>query len=316
VLYYAIGVLRGMDESSKSDTLNSVVARLNQWITSQSTHPDWKPDPLVASLPADLQRLPGLQTLAEPQLRDRRHGPVAIIWLHEVSEHAAGPESDALARATKLFDWTVRNIQLDAPGKAPVPHVPADILLLGRGQASDRAWVFMLLARQQGLDVVMLARPASESAKSGELLPALLTDDKLYLFDPALGLPVPGPGGRGVATLGEVAEDDALLRRMDLDADHPYPLKSADFQQVVALVEASPIYLSQRAQLVESALAARPARPLGPSGQAAERLKPLRREGCAVAAHERLLGAVSRTADGPGSVRRNAAIQIGMPLSG
>ena len=82
VLYYAIGVLRGMDESSKSDTLNSVVARLNQWIASQPTRPDWKPDPLVASLPADLRRLPTLKTLAELQFApidgtDLRQ----IIWL-------------------------------------------------------------------------------------------------------------------------------------------------------------------------------------------------------------------------------------------
>jgi hypothetical protein len=57
-----------------------------------------------------------------------------------------------------------------------------------------------------------------------------------------------------VATLGQVAEDDAVLRRLDLDADHAYPLKSTDFQQVVALVEGSPFYLARRSQVVESAL--------------------------------------------------------------
>jgi Tetratricopeptide repeat len=256
VLYYAIGVLRGMDDTSRSDTLNSVVARLNQWIASQPALPDWKPDPLVATLPAELRQLATLKTLGDLEFLPTDGTALRqIIWLREVSEHAAGPESDALARATRLFDWTVRNIQLEASGTAAVPHVPADILLLGRGEANDRAWVFMLLARQQGLDVVMLARPGSDPAKVVDLLPALLQDGKLYLFDPTLGMPVPGPGGSGVATLGEVAGDDGLLRRLDLDAGHPYPLKSADFQQVVALVEASPIYLSQRARLVESALA-------------------------------------------------------------
>lgn len=256
VLNYAIDVLRGMEDTGKSDTLDSVVARLNQWIKAQPGLPDWKPDPLVGALPADVKKLPNLQTLD-----DLEFAPIdgtdlrQIIWLREVSEHAAGTENDPLIRATKLFDWTVRNIQLTAPGSTAVPHVPADILLFGRGQANDRAWVFMLLARQQGLDVVMLARPGSDPAKVGELLPALLSDGKLYLFDPTLGMPIPGPGGKGVATLDEVAKDDGLLRRLDLDAEHLYPLKASDFQQVVALVEASPLYLSQRARLVESALA-------------------------------------------------------------
>ena len=264
MLNNAIGVLRGMDESSTPETLNSALARLNQWVASQPPLPDWKPDPLVESLPAELQQLPALATLAELQF-PTIDGPLPplfvcdelqeVVWLHEISEQAAGPESDPLARATRLFDWTVRNIQLEAPGKATAPHVPADILLLGRGQASDRAWVFMLLARQQGLDVVMLAKPQDATTTAGELLPALLLDGELYLFDPALGLPIPGPGGQGVATLRQVADDDGLLRHMDLDAEHPYSLKSSDFQQVVALVEASPIYLARRTRLVESALA-------------------------------------------------------------
>ena len=65
------------------------------------------------------------------------------------------------------------------------------------------AWVFMLLARQAGLDVVLLAVPPI--AKSGSnrrpWVAALFSSDDFYLFDFTYGLPIPGPNGEGIATL-------------------------------------------------------------------------------------------------------------------
>ena len=52
------------------------------------------------------------------------------------------------------------------------------------------------------------------------------------------------------ATLAEVVNEPSLLRQMDADAAHPYPVKAADLKHVVALVEASPAYLSMRMNLV------------------------------------------------------------------
>jgi tetratricopeptide (TPR) repeat protein len=77
---------------------------------------------------------------------------------------------------------------------------------------------------------------------------------QLYLFDAQLGLPIPGPDGRHVATLAQVAQDDQWLRKLDLDAEHPYPLHAADFEKLTAEIEASPLYLQQRALLVEAKL--------------------------------------------------------------
>ncbi len=154
---------------------------------------------------------------------------------------------------------TVRNIQLedDARGGAGPGnrHWPFETLLYGRGTAIDRAWLFILLARQQGLDVVMLGL-ADENRKSVRpWLPALVLDGDLYLFDCRLGLPIPGPTEGGVATLAQVAADEQLLRRLDLDDDHRYPVRAEALQQVVAFVEGSPAGLSRRMALVESRLA-------------------------------------------------------------
>jgi tetratricopeptide (TPR) repeat protein len=76
----------------------------------------------------------------------------------------------------------------------------------------------------------------------------------MYLFDCRLGLPIPGPAGQGVATLAQVAADDALLRQLDVDEMHPYPVRAEQLQKVVAYVEGSPPALSKRMALVESRL--------------------------------------------------------------
>ena len=91
----------------------------------------------------------------------------------------------------------------------------------------------------------------------------MLIEGKLYLFDPVLGLPIPAPGRIGLdrdgrldirpATLAEVAADDGLLRRLDLNST-AYPVKSADLRRIVFLVEGSPQYLAKRMQLIESRL--------------------------------------------------------------
>jgi tetratricopeptide (TPR) repeat protein len=115
--------------------------------------------------------------------------------------------------------------------------------------------VFVLLARQLGLDAVVLSLPQGEGKPRRAWLPALLHDKDLYLFDCRLGLPIPGPEGKGVATLAQVAADDSLLRALDLDETHPYPVKAAELQQIVPWIEASPGYLAKRMKLVESRLA-------------------------------------------------------------
>jgi tetratricopeptide (TPR) repeat protein len=191
--------------------------------------------------------------------------------------------------------------------------VPWEALLFGRGTANERAWVFILLARQQKLDAAVLVTgvqgsgfgvqvsgakgselkggvlnpeprtlnsanervlleevgPADNAARSALLVAVRATRDgkeALYLFDPGLGLPIPAPEGVKLddagtldirpATLSQVVADDGLFRALDLEELGPYPLKSADLEEVVAAVEASPAALSVRMELIQSQRAA------------------------------------------------------------
>ncbi|MEX2111885.1 MAG: hypothetical protein WD845_01790, partial [Pirellulales bacterium] len=274
--------LNRLEEFDINQMMPQICDRLNQWYNQKKPEVTWQRDPLIDGLPDELQTMRIMQTLDLMQYRmiDAWYLQESV-WLRDVSKGARADAFDDLDVAERLFDWTIRNVYLeperDGAGEAN-QHRPFETLLLGRGDALDRAWVFMLLARQQGLDVVLLATADEDGKNLKPWVPALLTRGELYLFDCRLGLPIPGPddSGKNVATLSQVVADDQLLRRLDLDAEHPYPVTADELKHVVALVEGSPHGLSQRMALVESRLSGEHKMSLTSPGNAlAERVRQL-----------------------------------------
>ena len=122
--------------------------------------------------------------------------------------------------------------------------------------------MFAGLCRQQGLDVVMLTpspaggtdgKSTTKSASAKYWLAAVLSEGQLYLFDVRLGLPIPGPDGKGIATLEQVRKDDSLLRQLDLE-NEKYPLTSTALKNVDIDLVAEPFSLSRRASQMETNL--------------------------------------------------------------
>jgi tetratricopeptide (TPR) repeat protein len=276
VLRNAIHILGNLQRFDQQIALDQVVDRLNQWGHLQKVDVDWKVDPFMDStLPKRYVDSPWLAHLKDGLFNHEMDGDFLreSTWLRDISNSAHGDKLDDLSTAEHLFDWTVRNIQLVAlpaakPGQKAVDvspyilgrHSPSDILLQGYGTAEQRAWIFILLARQQQLDVVLLATPDSDHPDQPRpWLPALLHKDgdreQLYLFDSSLGLPIPGPGGKGIATLAQAIDDPTVLAHLDLDDSHHYPIKAAEAKQAIALVEASPGYLAKRMKMLEMQLA-------------------------------------------------------------
>jgi tetratricopeptide (TPR) repeat protein len=254
----AIHQLHHLESFKASDPTVRIVEHLNQWLATQTPAADWRPDPLLETVPADLRAVTGaenLRTMTMPPT-DRIYLQESV-WLHYLAKTAAGDDIAPLARAQRLFDWTVRNIQLAPPGspEATYSNVPGTLLLIGQGNAYERAWIFLLLARQIGLDGAMLAFDGPDpSLPPQPWVPAILIDGQLYLFEPMLGLPIPGPGGVGVATLEQAADDPAILGALDTP-ESKYPVTWSQAHRITALVEAAPPALSQRMQLIESRLA-------------------------------------------------------------
>ena len=267
-----------LEQFDPNQMLPQICDRLNQWYLQDKPKLTWQADPLLGGLPDELRDLGVVKTLdvMKYRLPDAWYLQESV-WLRDISNGARGDQFEDLAVAQRLFDWTVRNIQLE-PDAAECTrenyHRPYETLLLSRGQAVDRAWIFLLLARQQGLDVVLLGLSDAGGKVPSPWLPALFANGELYLFDCRLGLAIPGPDGRGVATLAQVMTDPQLLRRLDLDDEHPYSVGPENLKHVVAFIEGSPSNLSRRMALVESRLTGKHKMALVSPGSAlADRLK-------------------------------------------
>ena len=247
----------GWEPTPDEAALEQMIDRLNQWARQRTPSEQWSLDPLVSTLPEPLQKYADPDDLAELTFHPYEARLLQeSIWLRDIAQWAKDEALDDVSLAKELFDWTVRNVQLVSrealDGRM---HRPWQTLMYGRGTVEERAWIFSLLARQQGLDVVTLAYADPQQPEQLRFwLSALLSDGDLYLFDPQLGLPIPTADGEGVATLAQVREDESLLRRLDLDTEQPYPVQASDLENVVALVEGSPLALSQRARLLEEKL--------------------------------------------------------------
>jgi len=236
--------------------------------------------------PDDVQLLEEARWLnATAKLLERSElDPTSQRWLQDVAR--SGIAARTLATSLAAFDWTVRNIQLEElldyprsavagpavePGDAGVAanelppmravpgpgytRTPWEVLLYGRGDAYQRARVFILLLRQLRIDAVMLGID-TKAGRPRAWLPAVLIDKELYLFDPALGLPVAGPRGVGIATLAQARADRSILDSLSIGDNYPYPTSQKDLESVVALIDASPGYMSQRMALIERELSA------------------------------------------------------------
>jgi tetratricopeptide (TPR) repeat protein len=270
---YAIENLNRLEEFAPGEMLADIVERLNQWAPHQPPPVDWRVDPLVKRLSETLAASSEVKDLerVEYSTADGEYLQQAV-WFRDAAAWARGNELDDLARAGRLFDWTIRNIEFEPPptdkekSSGRVPVLPWQTLLSGRGSTLDRVWVFLLLARQQGIEAALLGVADSDRAKG--LVPwalGVLIKGEIYLFDPWLGLPIPAPGpiqrdAQGMlqprpATLAQVVADPKLLARLDVDPQHPYRIKPDQLKRVVAMLESSPTALSRRMRLVESCLA-------------------------------------------------------------
>ena len=259
----------GWEPAPDLGALQQIVERANQWFRSRPpAGKEWKREPLlvevVAELPkpstdpqkrafASLEKLISSEELRDGVFADWEGRSLAeAVWARDVAQWARGSADTDEKVAAALFDWTIRNVQLDPPAGAVTIHRPWQAMLMGHGSAADRAWVFVELLRQQNIAAAII-RPVDADLAKTPLLVGVFVGDELQLFDPQLGLPLRNKDG-DVATLAEVAVDDGLLRQFDIDGEFAYGLKAEQLAGVEALIVASPLQLSRRAAELEVAL--------------------------------------------------------------
>lgn len=198
--------------------------------------------------------------------------PLLADWLHEQEQTLDDEAAQKLRTATRLFDWTVRNVAYEPIQLTdPAPPAPAmspglefrgagyrqtdyQSLWRGTGDAMQRAGVFLQLCRQASVSAFLLA---IQTPNSGVLAPwalGVLIGNDVYLFEPELGIFIPGPDQVGIATLAQARQDPSILRRLNVPGFFDYPLTSGDIQQSFALLNVLPEAVSPRMNQLQSGL--------------------------------------------------------------
>lgn len=245
----------GWEPSPDETSLAQLVDRANQWfrnLTAESAK--WKPTEMLSTLSESIRTNKAIAPLITPEaLRDGQFTLHEMrtfeeaVWTRDISLWAKGEAYEKLDVAANLFDWVIRNIQLDAEGPGIV-HQPWQALMYGHGTAMHRAWVFVELCRQQQLEAVILNFGAGEA--TDKWLVGLVADDELHLFDTRLGMWIPGTEPDKIATLSEIKSNPELLRKLDV-ADLTYPITAEDLEKVTAQIVATPLQLSRRAESLQ-----------------------------------------------------------------
>jgi hypothetical protein len=157
-----------------------------------------------------------------------------------------------LEQAERVFTFVMREVLLDnSRNETLLP--PGRVLLRGAGTADERAFVFLSLLDQLDLQGCAVQCPGEPGCRlAGVLVPG---DDEIYLFDPRLGVPLPGPKGERIATLRQVRAQPRLLAALSPDPKDPYDLDAKSFDSATVTMVLPLSALAPRLRVVENLLA-------------------------------------------------------------
>ena len=272
---------------------------LSRWLdVNREAQKSWQPDDLLEKVSSQATAL-----VSRKELRRRHVTKEDIryikecVWLKTMASWAVerapkasspklvtahkGEEASQLIEAVRLFEWTMRNIQLiplpktpqtilggnqeprwrsrDGQGGPGYRFYPWQTIVRGQGDEYERARVFMLLARQRGITTVLLAKDATPEGvtvkKVQPWLPGVIIGNKIHLFDTKLGLPIPGKTDGSIATLDELQSDPSLLQALNIGSTFSYRMSAADLKKVVVLLNVSAQSMARRWHAIEANLA-------------------------------------------------------------
>lgn len=214
-------------------------------------------------------------------------------------------EATQLSNAWRLFDWSVRNVSGDAFYQTPkredadsenLQAIQADkplsfagvrgpgytqylwqTLSYGRGDSWQQGHVFLQLARNANLKSCVVGVPQIQPTALAprvahpDLVPwaiGVLIGQRMYMFDPRLGMPVHLPETYAIATLEQCVNDPAVLRWQSLTPQESasdesvYPFTAADLRDLVALIDYPVESYALRTKFVEDNLTGQDRLPL------------------------------------------------------
>ena len=154
------------------------------------------------------------------------------------------------------FAWIAREIRLREQEAYLLP--PRFVLSRGWGSSLERATVFSEVADLLGIDSCMVAVPYGSQDQRGVRywIPGALIDGQIYLFDSRMGIPIPSPDGRGVATLAQARSQPAILASLTVKPEFPYDVNADALKQAEVHVAGSLSMLAPRMRFLQDLMSA------------------------------------------------------------
>jgi hypothetical protein len=234
----------------------SAVMQLNTYI---DRNPDKKPEP-----PADPDKFRQTFGLKPDEWAEVSSSSFTLMDAYYIdgcmmirdAAYSLGVDSQLpLERATAAFNWVVRQIQL----RQPAPLAPVQFVLRrGWGTPLDRSLAFLAMLNQ--LDVPGCLLAYSEGGPGNRTvywIPAALLDSEIYLFDTRMGIPLPSPDGKGIATLRQIRNQAKPFNHLSFDDKHSYDVTRDQLQRVEVFLNVPLSGLAPRMKLLDFALGGR-----------------------------------------------------------
>ncbi len=287
----AWGHISRLAEVDESAAASQIMFHLNSWNELEGPQPQWAPpDQFIALLSKKHQELCQninakffsagdvdhfrtsyiLQRIAKWTTVGDRVDVMLAPWLEEQKSKLDADSWRDLDRACRLFDWTVRNVRLEEllrKPDGPLPKMMPDGISYqgpgyrqttfetvwhGSGDEWQRSRLFIQLCRQVGIDACVIG-PLKQNSLWRAC--AVRIGKELYLFDPRLGLAIPGPNQVGIATLQQAKSDASIMRRMNVAGwFENYPVTKDDLAKCVAYIDVTPEFLSWRMAALQERL--------------------------------------------------------------
>jgi hypothetical protein len=146
-------------------------------------------------------------------------------------------------QAAAAFAWVVREVRPSTWTAPSVPFMralagmlqergirelpPHLVVRRGWGSPLERGVVFVTLLEQFGIPGCLFVTPGTDGNPGlawgcGALVTQPGGGRDVLVFDPRLGLPLPGPDGQGTATLARLRDQPDLVKQLTVDDKTPY----------------------------------------------------------------------------------------------
>jgi hypothetical protein len=214
-----------------------------------------KPEPLSAAERAALEKEFALKPEEVAEVGRPEFTPLDAHYLdqtllfRDIARALDVAQMPPAERAAAALAWVVRNLHNVPPGGPALP--PSYAALRGAGTPLERIYVLLTLLRQLDLDACLIGDASAANTPEGVWAVGVLADGQVSLYDARLGLPLPGPGGKGVLTLAQARSDADAFKLLALDPKLPYDVTPERAKQSQVYVTVAMTGLSPRMRFLQ-----------------------------------------------------------------